>query len=162
MFYSVSNAFERKRTELNRIVNKNNTLTSRETLHHSKQLDHIVNLYQNQGLSEMKISEYFDGSKLTIEIKGQLDLVTSENLAFYVEMNKAKWNRIHELYINLVDLNFFDTSGIRSLLMLILEAKKNNILVKTIKTSKTAFEVLKIMGIQKTLERINCGTIISI
>ncbi|MFC3885649.1 STAS domain-containing protein [Bacillus songklensis] len=159
MFFSVSNAFEKKRIELNQIVNLNTPLTSEEALYHSQQLDHFVTLYQNQKRSELDISENLEESTLTINIKGQLDIVTSEYLTSYIEMNKQKWEQHKELYVNLLELKFFDTLGIRSLLLLILEAKNNNLLIKINNISKAAYEIFNIMGVSKYLDKMNCEII---
>lgn len=157
VFFSVTKAFHKQRMQLHQIVNSNASFTSKEVIYHSKQLDHFVNLFQNKKLSELTINDDLEGSKLTIKMNGQLDVVTSETLTSYVENNKKRWSIIHELYINLVDLNFFDTSGIQSLISLILEARNNHISIKTIITSKTAFEILSVMGIPNTLKQMNCG-----
>jgi anti-anti-sigma factor len=162
LLLSVSKAFERKRKELFKIANSNASLTSEETLHHSEQLDHFVNLYQNQKLSDLHIAENIEGSKLTIQLKGQLDIITSDELISFLDISKVKWIHLKELYIDLTALKFFDTSGIQSLILLILEARKNNISIETIMTSQTAYEILNIMGIPNALKKFNCGTFIAI
>lgn len=162
MIFSVSNAFERKRKELYKLSHSDTSFISEDTLYHSKQLDHFVNLYQNQKRSELHLAENIDGSKLTIKIKGQLDLITSEELTTFFESRKNKWTHLKELYIDLIDLHFFDTSGLRSVIVLLDEARKLNISIKTIFTNQTTYEVLTIMGLPKALKKINYGTFIAV
>ncbi|MGQ4668499.1 Spo0E family sporulation regulatory protein-aspartic acid phosphatase, partial [Metabacillus halosaccharovorans] len=57
MIFSISNAFERKRKELYKILHSDTSFISEDTLYHSKQLDHFVNLYQNQKRSELHLAE---------------------------------------------------------------------------------------------------------
>jgi anti-anti-sigma factor len=157
MFFSVSSVFERKRKELNQITNLNIPLTSEEALKRSTELDHFVIHFQNRKLSELDIYETLKGSTLTIKIKGQLDIDTSEILLSYIDLNKDKWTKIQDLYVDMTELNFFDTSGIRSLILFLLEARKNNISIKTINTTKTAYKIIEFMGIPDTLARFSCG-----
>lgn len=157
MYFSVSTAFERKRMDLNRIARLHTSLTSQETLYHSEQLDHFVNLYQKQNSSELEICENLEGATLTIEFNGQLDIVTSDVLTTYIETNRDRWIRIEELNIDLIELSFFDTSGIHSLVLLILEARENSVSIKTINTSESTFQILNVMGIADALEENNSG-----
>jgi anti-anti-sigma factor len=156
MLLSVSNAFERKRMELIRVSKLSTSLTSEATLEHSKQLDHFINLFQNQKHPEIDISHKIKNSTLTITIKGQLDIVTSQSLTSYLDTCEIGLTNVQTLYINLLELNFFDTTGIRPLLLLIQQADDLNILTKEIKASDTVFNVFGAMGISNYLKKINC------
>ncbi|MBO1515033.1 Spo0E family sporulation regulatory protein-aspartic acid phosphatase [Metabacillus bambusae] len=162
MFFSVSNAYEKKRKELNKFATLSTPLTSEETIHCSKQLDHFINHYQNRKISKLNIHGSLEGYTLTLQIEGDLDMVTSEVLSSYIETNKHKWKSVQELNIDLGKLNFFDTSGIHSLILLILEVRDRNISIEKICTTKTSFEVLNLMGIPNALKEINCGNFIAI
>ncbi|MBO1515022.1 Spo0E family sporulation regulatory protein-aspartic acid phosphatase [Metabacillus bambusae] len=162
MFFSVSNVFEKKRKELNQFAKLNTPLTSEEVIHQSKQLDHFITHYQKRKISKLNIHGIKKGSTLTLKIEGELDIITSELLSSYLATNKHKWTGVQEIDIDLGELNFFDTSGIHSLILLILEVRDNNISIKKIHTTKTSFEILNLMGIPNALKEINCGNFIAV
>lgn len=158
MFFSISHALERKRKELNQ-MSANAPLTSEETLHHSKQLDLFINHYQHQKKSNLNVDGSIESSTFILKLKGQLDLNTTELLTDYIETIKHKFKKVSELSIDLGELHFFDTSGIHSLMLLLIEARDHNISINEINTTKTSFEVLNLMGIPDILHKMNCGTI---
>jgi anti-anti-sigma factor len=157
MFFSVSSIFENKRKALNQIAHLNIPLTSEEALKRSTELDHFVVHFQNRKHSELEFCELLKGSTLTITLKGQLDINTSEILLSYMDFHKNRWSEVVDLHIDMTGICFFDTTGIRSLLLFLLEARRINISIKTINLTKTAYNIIEFMGIPDTLKRFKCG-----
>ncbi|MFC4401955.1 STAS domain-containing protein [Gracilibacillus xinjiangensis] len=153
MFISLSESFQRKRDELFESA-KNRPLTSKITVSHSQELDHFINHFQSKTYSEINISEMIDKHKLTIKLEGQLDLVTSCKLDNFIAQNKQKWKGIKKICIDLLNLNFFDTSGIQSIVSFMEEMKKKSIEISLITTKRT-FEILNLMGVTQVFNDCN-------
>lgn len=162
MLLSLTSAFEKTKEELFNKAKSSTSLTSSEILHQSQQLDYFITLFQNKNFSDFVVSYRVEESKLFIEIKGQLDIITSDELKSFVKVNKEKWRDIKEFYIDLSHLNFFDTTGVESIVSLITEAKSHGILIKSIITNQTAYEIFNIIGISSALKKLNCGTFVAV
>ncbi|SES12838.1 anti-anti-sigma factor [Gracilibacillus ureilyticus] len=156
MFISLSETFQRKRDEMFESA-KNTPLTSKITVNHSQQLDHFINHFQSKRHSEIYIAEMLDNQTLTVKLKGQLDINTSSNLTNYIDQNKHQWLNVEKLYIDILDLHFFDTSGIKSIVSFMEEMKTKSISISLI-TTKRAFEILDLMGVTEVFDDCNDKT----
>jgi anti-anti-sigma factor len=162
MLLSLTNAFEKTREELYNRAKSTTSLTSSEILYQSQQLDYFITLFQNKNFSDFVVTYRVEESKLFIEIKGQLDIITSDELKSFITLNKEKWGDIKEFYIDLSHLNFFDTTGIQSIVSLITDAKSDGISIKSIITNQTAYEIFNMIGISSALKKLNCGTLVAV
>lgn len=149
MILSVSKTFEKLRSQLNQIPLT--SLTSQNSLNLSHQLDKFIYHYQKRKLPRLDIVTKISHSNLTLELFGQLDIITAEELNAFINLNTHRWKDIEEVYIDLSELNFFDTSGIQAIIFFLFEIKARNISLIAIKTSSTAYEVLKSMNISTFL-----------
>lgn len=157
-FLSISTAFERKKKELFKSASNSTSLTSEEILRNSMQLDYFINLYQNKKTSsDLYIVEMKNDEKLIIKITGQLDMYSSEELISFIDQKKGQWKDVQELTIDLIELKFLDTSGLRTLLLLLLQARQLNISIGKIMTNRTLYEVLNAMGITSYLTQNKYG-----
>ncbi|KAB8125717.1 STAS domain-containing protein [Gracilibacillus oryzae] len=156
MFFSLSESYQRKKDELFESA-KNTPLTSQVTVSHSQQLDHFINHFQNKKDSEIYVIEMIDKQTLTLKLEGQLDLVTASQLDHFIQENKPHWLEVDKLYIDLLDLHFFDTSGIKSIVTFMEEMKKRSLSISLITTKRT-FEILDIMGVTDIFNNYNDET----
>lgn len=150
MYYSISKTFKRIQSQLYQCPLS--SLTSQETLYLSRLLDNLVNHYQNRKLSNVNILSKVNDSNLTIKVNGQLDISNADKFTSYINVNKSKWENIKEVYLDLSELSFFDSEGIQSIILFLIEVRNKNISLTAVKTSHTAFEVLNTMDIPNLLK----------
>lgn len=147
--FSLSRTFEKLKNELNSIPLT--TLNSEETLNLSRKLDYFVNNYQNKKQSVIKISADINDATLTINASGELDIYTSEKMTTFINFNKHKWSKVNLLNIDLSKIDFFDTSGIHAIILLMLDFRDMNVSINSLKVSSNAYEIINIMGFRSIL-----------
>ncbi|ENH97027.1 hypothetical protein J416_07522 [Gracilibacillus halophilus YIM-C55.5] len=156
MLFSLSDLYHQKQEELYAVA-KDHAFTSEETLKQSQELDQFVTHYQKKERSELTIIDVINGSTLLLELNGQLDMMTSEKIYSYLESKKDMLGSMNQLNINLIHLGFFDTTGIRSLVQLILEACRYGIEI-LVEANQSTFDLLKLMGIPTMFDEYKCAT----
>lgn len=154
MIISLSQAIERKRKELLNSAH-HHELISDEVLSCSRQLDDLVTLYLHKKESFLHVSAEKVHTTIHVHLKGHLNILTADELYGLMANLLPSIENVHDITIDLSQLEFTDSSGIGALFQFIHQTIGKTIHVSALNVNESVSTALETLGIYKNFRELS-------